>query len=186
MTEDNRPGGMALSVPRFLSSIFCLLSTVFCLLALTGCGFQPLYGQRSSPAGVANQLGGIEVGQIDSRSGQQLRNHLIDRFSARTRMHDRPYRLEVVLTESQQGLAIRSDDAVTRYNYRLIANFRLLRTTDQQVIFEDAAYSSAAFNVVQSEFATLSAARDAESRASRALGDDISTRLALYFQRQNS
>lgn len=155
-------------------------------LSLGGCGFQPLYGDRDAASGVARQLGGIEVGKIERRSGQQLRNHLIDAFSARGGAAANPYRLEVVLTEAKQGLAIRQDEAVTRYNYRLFGAFRLIRSKDQQVMFEDTARSSAAFNVVQSEFATLSAERDAEARAARDLSDDITTRLALYFQRQKS
>ena len=43
--------------------------------------------------------------------------------------------------------------------------------------------SVAAFNVVRSDFATLSAERDAERRAVRDVGDEISTRLAVFFAR---
>lgn len=184
MTEDRgqKPEGGAAFSP--LSSPFWLLSSVVCLLILSGCGFQPLYGDRGAAAGVARQLGGIEVGRIERRSGQQLRNHLIDAFSARGGGEAKPYRLEVALTEAKQGLAIRQDEAVTRYNYRLFGAFRLIRSKDQLLMFEDTARSSAAYNVVQSEFATLSAERDAEARAARDLSDDIATRLALYFQRQ--
>lgn len=162
---------------------FCVLSFVLCLLALTGCGFSPLYGQRGAAGSVPNQLGGIDIGAIEGRVGQQLRNHLIDRFSARGAARADPYRLEVSLTERKEGFLIRQDEAVTRYNYRLSGAFRLIRVKDQQLLFEDGVRTSVSYNVVQSEFATLSAERDAEARAARDLGDEIATRLAIFFHR---
>ena len=40
----------------------------------------------------------------------------------------------------------------------------------------------APYNVVDSQFATLSAERDAQERAAREVGEDIRTRLGLYFE----
>lgn len=167
------------ALPAFYR-LACLIS----MLMISGCGFSPMYGDRNAPGSVPNQLGGIDIGAIDGRVGQQLRNHLIDRFSARGAAAADPYRLDVVLSETKTGLAIRQDEAVTRYNYRLTGAFRLVRVKDQQVLMEDSARSSVAFNVVQSEFATLSAERDAEARATRDLSAEIATRLAIFFKRK--
>jgi len=145
-----------------------------------------MYGNRNAPGSVSNQLGGIDIGAIEGRVGQQLRNHLIDRFSARGATTADPYRLDIVLSENKTGLAIRQDEAVTRYNYRLTGTIRLVRVKDQQLLMEDSARSSVAFNVVQSEFATLSAERDAEARATRDLSAEIATRLAIFFKRKTS
>ena len=120
---------------------------------------------------------------IGGRVGLQLRNDLIDRFSARGGQTAKFYRLDIVLNARKEGLAIQQDESVTRFNYRLFGNFRLIRLSDQQVIFEDNARTYVAYNVVQSDFATLSAERDAEERAAHDLRAEIATRLSLYFKR---
>lgn len=159
----------------------------FLLLAgcalLAGCGFQPLYGQRQQSASVPMQFAVIDVNRIEGRAGQHLRNYLIDRFSSRGGRFRKAYRLDIALSDTKDGLAIREDETVTRFNYRLFGKVRLIRLSDQQVLYEDALRVTSAFNVVKSEFATLSAERDAEQRAARDMGDGIVTRLSIYFQR---
>lgn len=162
------------------------------MLALTGsaalaaCGFKPLYGNRSASNAPPMQFAQIDVKDIDGRPGHLLRNYLIDSFSARGGNYRKQYRLDISLSDSKDGLAIRADEAVTRYNYRLKSNFRLSRISDQQVLFESTLRVTSAFNVVNSEFATLSAERDAEDRAARDMSTEIVTRLAIYFQRTSS
>lgn len=153
------------------------------IAGLAGCGYRPLYGQRASGGSVPSQFSRIEVGRIDGRTGSQLGNYLIDQFSARGGNHKKEYRLDIALSDSKLGLAIREDEAVTRFNYRLLGSVRLTRLDDQKIIFEDLVRTTSAYNVVQSEFATLSAERDAEERAARDMGSEISTRLAIFFQR---
>ncbi|HBC53161.1 MAG TPA: hypothetical protein DCZ06_02770 [Alphaproteobacteria bacterium] len=160
-----------------------ILSFAGCLLLLAGCGFTPVYGNRAAPGSVPAQFDRIEVTPIGGRVGLQLRNDLIDRFSARGGQTAKLYRLDIVLNARKEGLAIQQDESVTRFNYRLFGNLKLVRLSDQQVIFEDNARTYVAYNVVQSDFATLSAERDAEERAAHDLGAEIATRLSLYFRR---
>jgi LPS-assembly lipoprotein len=150
---------------------------------LAGCGFQPLYANRSRGNSAPAQFAQIDVTQIDGRSGHHLRNYLIDRMSARGGNYKKQYRLDITLSERKDGLAIRTDEAVTRFNYRLFSTVRLVRISDHTVLFETGLRATSAFNVVNSEFATLSAERDAEDRAARDLSDEIITRLAIYFRR---
>ena len=159
---------------------FALLA---CAGMLTGCGFQPMYGDRSRNYSTPAQFAQIEVNDIAGRPGHHLRNDLIDRFSARGGNFKKQYRLDIALTDRKDGLAIRADETVTRFNYRLLSNFRLIRIGDQQVLYESSLRVTSAFNVVKSEFATLSAERDAEERAARDMSSEIITRLAIYFQR---
>jgi LPS-assembly lipoprotein len=159
---------------------FVLWSAVF----LSGCGFRPLYGQRSAGNSVPSQFSRIEVSRIEGRAGNHLSNYLIDQFSARGGNNKKEYRLDIALNESKYGLAIREDESVTRFNLHLVGSVRLTRLQDQKILFEESVRTISAYNVVQSEFATLSAERDAEDRAARDMGREISTRLAIFFQRQ--
>lgn len=154
-----------------------------CSLVLNGCGFQPLYGHRSQGNSAPAQFAQIDVNPIGGRPGHHLRNYLIDRLSARGGNYKKQYRLDIALSERKDGLAIREDESVTRFNYRLMGSVRLTRLNDQQILYETSLRVTSAFNVVNSEFATLSAERDAEERAARDLSDEIITRLAIYFQR---
>ncbi|MFM8988614.1 MAG: hypothetical protein ACKOUS_02890, partial [Alphaproteobacteria bacterium] len=54
-----------------------LLLLAGALPVLAGCGFSPLYG-RSEGGAVAEELAKIRVLPIANRSGQVLRNHLLD------------------------------------------------------------------------------------------------------------
>lgn len=155
-----------------------------CAGLLAGCGFQPLYGNRAQSRSTPAQFALIEVNDIDGRPGHHLRNYLIDRLSARGGNYKKLYRLEISLSDQKDGLAIREDEAVTRFNYRLISAIRLTRIADGQILYESSLRATAAFNVVDSEFATLSAERDAETRAARDLSNEIITRMAIYFQRE--
>jgi len=150
---------------------------------LAGCGFQPLYGNRSQANSAPAQFAQIDVTGIDGRTGHHLRNYLIDQFSARGGNYKKLYRLDISLSEQKDGLAIRQDESVTRFNYRVLSAIRLVRLRDQQPVFETSLRATSAFNVVKSEFATLSAERDAQERAARDLSAEIITRLAIYFQR---
>ena len=47
------------------------------LLVLSGCGFEPLYG-RFGDSSIADDLARIKIQAIGGRSGQLLRNHLLD------------------------------------------------------------------------------------------------------------
>lgn len=159
------------------------LFVLACAGLLAGCGFQPLYGNRSQASSTPAQFARIDVNNIDGRPGHYLRNHLIDRLSARGGNYKKQYRLDVSVNDTKEGLAIRNDESVTRFNYKLFGILRLVRIADQQILYETNLRTTVAFNVVDSEFATLSAERDAEERAARDLSDEMITRLAIYFQR---
>jgi LPS-assembly lipoprotein len=155
------------------------------MLMLGGCGFQPIYGESDSPEDVRLALGSISVVEINSHVGFTLRNRLIDNFSAAGASASPVYSLAFIVRDYRQGLAVQSDSSVTRYNYRLNASFKLQDQRSGDVIFEGVSRAIAAYNVVESEFATVSARRNAEARAALVVGDDVSMRIASFFQNRD-
>ncbi len=155
------------------------------LALLAGCGFEPLYGPsgRSEPSVVA-ALAGVHVAPIPDRIGQQLRNDLLDRLTPGGTPAKPDYTLEVALREVRDGLAIRKDETVTRFNLTLRARFRLIDRRSWQPIFKGATQSIAAYNVVESTFATLIAEQDAEARTAREVGEEIRNQLSIFFRRR--
>jgi LPS-assembly lipoprotein len=155
------------------------------LLALGACGFRPLYGDADrGGAGTAPQLQQILVNPIPDRLGQVLRNDLVDRLSP-SGAPDRPrYRLSVAIATTKEGLAITKDESITRFNLRISATYVLYDAQSNTEVTRGISRTIAAYNVVQSQFATLVAEKDAESRAARELSEDIRTRLAVFFTRE--
>lgn len=155
------------------------------LLGLSACGFRPLYGEQDrGGAGTAPQLQEILVNPIADRLGQILRNDLVDRLSP-TGAPDRPrYRLSVAIAAGEEGLAITKDESITRFNLRISATYVLYDAQSNAEVTRGISRTIAAYNVVQSQFATLAAEKDAENRAARELSEDIRTRLAVFFTRE--
>ncbi len=164
---------------RWHGGFVCLL-----LLALSGCGFQPLYGERPDGPQVRSEMARIEIGAIADRVGQQLQNHLLDRLNPRGQPKLPLYHLEVKLSERKTGLAVETDDTVSRINLALSAAFELQRKADKAALFKGTARVVAAYNITRSEYANLVSERDAKRRAARALADDVKTRLAVYFSQR--
>jgi len=159
------------------------------LLAATlgACGFQPLYGENAGGARTDVELAQIQVMEIDyDRTGQDVYNALIERLSPGGEPAAPDYQLRVTLRERREGVAIERDASITRYNYQLLAHYSLVDMRSGNVIHEGDSRSIASYNVVDSQFATLMAQRDAEERAATELSEDIKLRLAIFFDRQLS
>lgn len=156
-------------------------------VTLGACGFQPLYGERAGGVRTDVELAQIQVVPLDDgRTGHDVYNALIDRLSPNGEPIDPDYQLRVNLRERREGVAIERDASITRYNYRLNARYSLIDVRSGNVIHEGESRSIASYNVVDSQFATLIAQRDAEERAATELSEDIKLRLAIFFDRQLS
>lgn len=155
-------------------------------VSLTACGFTPLYGvQEGTSSRTEQELAQIEIMQIsDDRLGYDVYNALVDRLSPTGLPANPDYQLRVRLREDREGVAIERDASITRYNYRLNATYALIDVRSGNVIHEGTSRSIAAYNVVDNQFATLSAQRDAQERAAVELSEDIRLRLGIFFGRQ--
>ena len=166
------------------------------LLASAGCGFQPLYGENTglsdgdTPIDVVSQLSDISIviavaDDIDGRGsglvGFETRNQLIDLLGAQNASGS-TYELQVSLKGYRRGLAVQSDASVTRFNYELSGVYRLVDLGQGEPVLSGKSRAFSAYNVVDSEFATVTARRDAEFRAARNIAEDMKLQLALFFK----
>jgi len=151
-------------------------------LLLGGCGFQPLYGDRS----VNDDLASVEIGRISDRSGQELHNALLDRLNPKGSPARPLYQLLIELDEHLQDLAVRKNESVTRYNLQIVANYVLYSKADGAVLVEGTSRSTTSFNISTEEYSAIVAKQDAGRRGFDLLADDIKLRLALFFRRIRS
>ncbi|MEX1036296.1 MAG: LPS assembly lipoprotein LptE [Sneathiella sp.] len=158
------------------------LSLVILILSLlSACGFQPLYGSAKRNADVQEKLAQVYVERMPGRTGQILRNELLDLANPRGIPRDPVYRLTITIATRAEGLAIQSDDTTTRFNLTLTSNFSLVEIAKKEVLYTGSTQNIASYNVVQSEFANLSAAKNAEKRAALVAAEQINQQLSVYF-----
>ncbi len=101
-----------------------IISLSFLFLLTAACGFSPLYNQ--SNAANARALASVEILKIKNRSGQKLRNYLLERISPTQRATNPNYSLRVSLRETIDQLNIRKDGSATRAKLTITATFMLM------------------------------------------------------------
>ncbi len=168
----------------FISRIVALLG----LLSLAACGFTPVYSEKNGSA-TAVQLNGIHVASTSDRTTQLVRNHLISQFSNTGETQSPLYYLNLNVTESLSSALIRRTTDIQRKNLTVNVNYTLQTADRRSVLTKGRTVAIAPYNLVStdfgtisnSEFANVSAEKDARKKAAISVGDDIARRLAAYF-----
>lgn len=159
-----------------------LLAVLLTGSLLGGCGFEPVYTSRSTDGtDISDTLASVSVIPIPGRLGRDVRNELIRRLSGRVQGIPAVYELSVRLATSEQGVTVEEDDAINRYNLLLTANYSLEDLRSDSEIFKGRVKIFGAYDVVASQFATLTARRNVEQRAARDAARDIEAKLAVFF-----
>jgi len=157
-----------------------------------GC-FQPLYGERSVTGGsaVRDALAGVDVAQIDAPKGSPLariavetRNELVFDLTGGGGSGPPTHRLTIRLIPSTNTVVL--DPLTLRAeftNFGLDAYYTLTEVESRKDVVKGSATTRVTYNVPgqQQRFARARALRDAETRASKVIADQIRSRLASYF-----
>jgi LPS-assembly lipoprotein len=166
---------------------------LLCVIAgLNGCGFQPLYKKDIADPGVTRDLAEIKVMTVETkereydRLGQQLNSLLRQRLDPDGGSRQVRYTLENRLSVSLARTGIQITEEATRGRLTVQVAFRLLEAGTNRLLYKGTEQSINSYNVVDSQYATLSAENDAARRAIREISDSLRLRLALYFQRQRN
>lgn len=157
-------------------------------LCLSACGFEPIYGTHlQSKAGqesVQSQLAQVGIDGIPDRSGQFLRNALIDKFYREGRPQNLRYTLHVEpIKESTVDLDITKSSDATRAQLHLRIAMRLTDENTGVVVLSRSLRSIASYNVLTSEFATRVSAQNTRENALNDLARQIELQIALYLKR---
>lgn len=138
---------------------------------LAACGFTPLY---------ANGGGGqVTVVEIEGRSGHMLRKALIQQLAAGLPGVEGPATLTVILDEELKRLALQPDEAASRTDIVVDAEY-VLEANGKA--FGSSVKAETSFNVPDAPFADITAQTDTSERAvnllARRLVDDLRMKLA--------
>ncbi len=149
-------------------------------VAVSACGFRPMYGGSGSDS-VNADLSEIKINLIADRSGQQLRNFLLDRLTPKGQPKQPAYTLAIQLEEETSSIAVERSGLPTRANLRVTANYILREAGSYDQLLSGRARVFSSYNLLDADFSTLTSEQDAETRALEAIADQIQTRLATYF-----
>ncbi|MEI7608511.1 MAG: LPS assembly lipoprotein LptE [Rhodospirillaceae bacterium] len=152
-------------------------------LLLGACGFRPMMGGDRADGSVASRLATVEIGEIPDRSGQKMRNLLIDRFYHDRRPAAAEYRLEVALEAGEQSLAIEKDASASRAQWTATATYRLVHRPSGKVVLQGSSRAVPGYNVNYYQWGSFVSQQDALDRSIEYVSDEIRTRVALYFAR---
>ena len=167
-----------------------LLSSVL-VATLAACGFHPLYKKDSADvAAVTSDFAQVRIVTVRAanpefdRLGQQMHNLLIQRLNPDGTPSDPRYRLECDLSVQRERTGIQITEEATRARLTVMVNFRLLPVAGKEALYAGSEQSVNSYNIVDSQFASLSAENDAATRAVREISDSIKLRLGIYFQHE--
>lgn len=159
---------------------FCSL-----IIAVGGCGFTPVHHYRTDKI-IQNKLAYVDVTPIVGRSGLLLRNRLVEKLSPLGRKDIPQYKLHITLATSTESLLIQLDNSPTRKKLHIRAKFILIKTSTGNTVYKGNTNSVASYNVVDSDFATISAEKNSSERAVREIGENIFDLLIVYFNNQKN
>lgn len=135
------------------------------LAALTGCGFQPVYG----PGGTSEDLiGRIDILPPSDEEGRALSRRLEDRLG-QTQSPDLVLGAEIFITEEELGVL--PDGSISRYNVVGRVDWTIGR--DDVQVMSGSEQSFTAYSATSTTVATIIAQRDARERLMILLADRI-------------
>ncbi len=172
---------------------FIQLSILMGLTAtlMTGCGFEPLYGSKAenqagaqNPSSVVGKMSQVDIALIPDKSGQLLRNHLIDRLYQSGYPSNSTATLHIdKITEARTDLDLTKSSDATLAQLRMTTNMVLTDDKGNKVL-ERTLQTIASFNVLGSEFATRVTEEAARESAINDLARQIELNLSLYYSAQ--
>ncbi len=162
---------------------FCAVCAV---LFLTGCGFKPLYGSAAGVSAPQASFAAVEIANIPNWEGQFLRNALIDRIYAQNgRPQNAAYILQVSKVRAKRNeLGVRKDATATHVQLRIETTMTLTAPSSGTMLLKRELKSFGAYNIFDSQYATMTAETAAREQALLELADQITQELALYFNRE--
>lgn len=160
------------------------------LLALAACGFQPLYQKHPAGGAISDDLGRVKIANVktvkreNDRLAQKFHNLLLDRLNPSGRPQQPAYTLSITMAVGREETGIQITDDATRARLTVSASFALRDVVqNNEEVLTGSERSVNSYNIVDSEFATLSAEADASDRAIRELSDAIKLRVGVYLSR---
>ena len=158
-------------IKLFLYLIFFLISS--------SCGYEPIHSKNVN---TNKELLSISRKNIKERSGQILRNKLLNQLNPERERVIIKYRLIIEISESKTNLAFRRDMSTTRADLEINAKYFLKNVENEEIILRQVTKSISSYDIVESVYATSIAEKDAREKNLKVISDTIYTNLVIFFK----
>ena len=158
-------------------------------LCLASCGFEPLYGPHSAveAPGVESHLAQIKIVQLPERTGQILRNHLLDKINPAGEPTQPEAHLDVDVTLAKQSTSLRRDGTTQRFNMLAMVKVILRDKDNKKILYEDTINRTASFSIGDATaafgYASTVSESDAKKRTLLLVAEDLHLMLATYYKK---
>jgi LPS-assembly lipoprotein len=155
------------------------------LFLIAGCGFEPMYGQKSDRYAIHD---GVIVNTPKGLMGEQLKVDLEDRLNPYGVVPKHPaYKLDTTLAVGQGAIGVARDGTVSRYNIYIDSTYTLTRLADSRVMMHGNLREVSSYNNPTSQyFSTYVSQTDATKRGITELAEMYRARIGEYLSKPPS
>jgi len=158
------------------SSRSALLAGLLAIAAagMSGCTVQPLNSVESSGSVAPSELSGVDISEVNTRIGQQVRNHLIFGLNGGGHPTGATHSLKLRVTTSTTDIAIvTTTTSPTASQVTVTTNYTLSENSSKETIATGVRQAIASFDRTNQSFANQRAQRDAENRAAKEVAEQL-------------
>lgn len=158
------------------SSRFALLAGLLAIAStgISGCTVQPLNSVESSGSVTPSELSGIDILEVNTRTGQQVRNHLVFGLNGGGHPTGATHSLKLGVTTSTADIAfVTATTSPTAAQVTVTAQYTLRESSSKETIATGVRQAIASFDRTNQSFANQRAQRDAENRAAKEVAEQL-------------
>ena len=168
--------------PKYARIIVVLGCTNMVGMGLSGCGFEPLYGERAA-RGLSSLFSTIQIQRPAKNPNNDVNRAVYNALAKTLKLEGKPrYRLDVIAGGNKEGVLMDNNSHEARTRYMLKVHYSLYDIKEGAIVTSGSASSSTSFNVNVSEYANLVALESAEARAAKAVAEKIVLKLASWYR----
>ena len=167
-------------------------AVLFLVGALCGCGFEPLYVEKTSgndlwyynneyDADIVREMAQIKVETVTDRIGQLIKNELMDTFNPYGTPKCAKYFLKlepVEKTTTEQ--ALRDDITATREKVKYTVNYELWSKEKGRLVGGNS-WVFLSYDLLDNPYSTSMDKKKIEKDGAKIIANDISLRIGAYF-----
>jgi LPS-assembly lipoprotein len=175
----------------FFKTVLVFMRPFLALIAallLTACQFQPLHGNQSAGA-TSGGLSNVGVSQVDSRVGQQVRNHLLFLLNGGFGSPGKSHEARIRVSWSNKLLAAIPIPGITDSTAGTVTvnvAYDLVDLASGKAIASGTRRAKASYDRTGQVFANERAERDAENRAAKEAAEALRLAIASDLNRTPS
>ena len=163
-----------------------LLFTLFLIgcSALAACGFKPMYGENAAAKVTSTELAQIKIANLPDRSGQMLRNELVDILQPSGASATPRFLLDIKnFREDIRDLDITVLSDTTREQMKISGKLVLTDINSGEIVLEKILSARGSYNILESEYTSRVSRQDLRRDLIEKIASQTQRYIALHFHK---